>query len=156
LTAIIHDLRLNLLGLVLHGLCAMLASIGPLNQITSRIIAAAVEVHRALGPGLLESAYHTCLLYELRLADLTVKTQKRIPLVYKGIAMDCSYTLDWLIEDRVIGEIKSVERVLPVHEAQLMTQLKLAGKPVGLLLNFNVPVMKDGITRKLNRAALEV
>jgi GxxExxY protein len=134
----------------------MLASLGPINQITSRIIAAAIEVHRTLGPGLLESVYHTCLLYELRLAGLKVTSERRIPVVYKGIVMDCWYELDLLIEDMVIVEIKCLGVVLPVHEAQLMTQLKLANKPVGLLLNFNVPVMKDGITRKLNRQALNI
>lgn len=132
----------------------MLASIGSINLITSRIIAAAIEVHRTLGPGLLESAYHACLLYELHLGDLRVRSEKTIPIVYKGVTMSCSYQLDLLVEDSVIVEIKAVERVLPVHEAQLLTQLKMAGKPVGLLLNFNVPVMKDGIARKLNRAAM--
>lgn len=133
----------------------MLASLGPINQITSRIIAAAIEVHRTLGPGLLESVYHACLLYELRLAGLQVTSEKKMPVVYKGTVLDLSYVLDLLIEDKVIAEIKCVGVVLPVHEAQLMTQLKLANKPVGLLLNFNVPVMKDGITRKLNRQALD-
>jgi GxxExxY protein len=132
----------------------MLASIGPINQITSRIIAAAIEVHRTLGPGLLESVYHTCLLYELRLAGLRVESEKKIPVIYKGIVMDCAYDLDLLVEGNVIAELKCLSVVLPVHEAQLMTQLKLASQPVGLLLNFNVPVMKDGITRKLNRQAL--
>ena len=133
----------------------MLASLGPINQITSRIIAAAIEVHRTLGPGLLESVYHRCLLYELHLGALRVRSEKKIPVFYKGVPMDCSYELDLIVEDTVIVEIKSVEHVLPVHEAQLITQLKLAEKPVGLLLNFNVPVMKDGITRKLNRLAPE-
>jgi GxxExxY protein len=132
----------------------MLASLGPINLITSRIIAAAIEVHRTLGPGLLESVYHACLLYELRLAGLQVTSEKKIPVIYKGTVLDLSYVLDLLIEDTVIAEIKCLGVVLPVHEAQLMTQLKLANKPVGLLLNFNVPVMKDGITRKLNRQAL--
>lgn len=132
----------------------MLAPIGPLNQITSRIIAAAIEVHRILGPGLLESVYHACLGYELQLAGLAVKSQVKIPVVYKGVLMDCFYMPDLLVEDRVIVEIKSLELLLPVHEAQLMTQLKVANKPVGLLLNFNVPLMKEGITRKLNRVAL--
>ena len=133
----------------------MLAPLGPINQITSRIIAAAIEVHRTLGPGLLESVYHTCLLYELRLAGLQVESEKKIPVVYKGVLMDCSYILDLLVEGLVIVELKCLEMVLPVHEAQLMTQLKLANKGVGLLLNFNVPVMKDGITRKINPQALE-
>ena len=129
----------------------MLAPLGPINQITSRIIAAAIEVHRTLGPGLLESVYHVCLVYEL---DVNSKT--RIPVIYRGVALDCWYEPDLIVGNVVIVEIKSLAVVLPVHEAQLMTQLKLAGKPVGLLLNFNVPVMKDGITRKLNQAALEV
>jgi GxxExxY protein len=133
----------------------MLASLGPINQITSRIIAAAIEVHRNLGPGLLESVYHRCLVYELHLGALRVRSEKKIPVIYKGVAMDCSYELDLIVDDTVIVEIKSVAAVLPVHEAQLMTQLKLARKPVGLLLNFNVPIMKDGIARKLNQAALE-
>ena len=132
----------------------MLASIGPINQITARIIAAAIEVHRTLGPGLLESVYHACLLYELRLAGLKVESEKRIAVAYKGIVLDGSYVIDLLVEGVVIVEIKCLGLVLPMHEAQLITQLKLANKPVGLLLNFNVPVMKDGITRKLNRQAL--
>ncbi len=131
----------------------MLAVLGPVNQITSRIIAAAIEVHRTLGPGLLESVYHACLLYELRLAGLTVESQKKIPVVYKGITLDSYHVLDLFVEG-VIVEVKCLGVVLPVHEAQLMTQLKLANKPVGLLLNFNVQVMKDGITRKLNRQAM--
>ena len=134
----------------------MLASLGPINQITSRIIAAAIEVHRTLGPGLLESVYHTCLLYELHAAGLNVESEKKIPVIYKGIVMDCTYDLDLLVEGKVITELKCLTVVLAVHEAQLMTQLKLANKPVGLLLNFNVPVMKDGITRKLNRQALDL
>jgi GxxExxY protein len=134
----------------------MLAVLGPINAITSRIIKAAIEVHRALGPGLLEAVYFTCLVYELRASGLEVECERRLPVVYKGVKMaDCSYKLDLLVEDVVVVELKSVEHVLPVHEAQLLTQLKLAHKPVGLLLNFNVPVMKDGIRRLLNRAALE-
>ena len=134
----------------------MLAALGPINQITSRVIAAAIEVHRTFGPGLLESVYHACLLHELRLAGLKVESEKKIPIVYKGAVLDLWYVLDLLIDDKVIVEIKCVEVLLPVHEAQLITQLKLADKPVGLLLNFNVPVMKDGITRKLNRQALDI
>jgi GxxExxY protein len=133
----------------------MLAILGPVNQITSRIIAAAIEVHRQFGPGLLESVYVACLLYELRLGGLKVEAQKRIPVVYKGIVLDTCHVLDLLVEDLVVVEAKCLGVVLPVHEAQLMTQLKLANKPVGLLLNFNVPVMKDGITRKLNRQAID-
>jgi GxxExxY protein len=133
----------------------MLAALGPVNQITSAIIKAAIEVHRHLGPGLLESVYLTCLIYELRSAGLALESGKGLPLVYKGIPMDVSYKLDLRVEGTVIVEVKSVERVIPVHEAQLMTYLKLARCPVGLLLNFDVPVLKDGVRRILNRSALE-
>ena len=131
----------------------MLADLGPLNQITSRIIKAAIEVHRTLGPGLLESAYLACLLYELRLDGLEVQVERPFAIVYKGVHMDCFYKIDIIVEG-VVVELKCVEHVLPVHRAQLLTELKIANKPVGLLLNFNVPVMKDGVTRLLNRAAL--
>lgn len=133
----------------------MLANLGPINQITSRIIQAAIEVHRTLGPGLLESVYFACLVYELQLAGLKVECERSIPVIYKGVVMNCTYRLDLLVEGLVIVELKAIEKLLPVHEAQLLTQLKLAGKPAGLLLNFNVPLMKDGITRLLNRQALE-
>jgi GxxExxY protein len=131
----------------------VLADLGPLNQITSRIIKAAIEVHRTLGPGLLESAYLACLLYELRLDGLEVQVERPFAIVYKGVHMDCFYKIDIIVEG-VVVELKCVEHVLPVHRAQLLTELKIANKPVGLLLNFNVPVMKDGVTRLLNRAAL--
>ena len=133
----------------------MLAAIGPINQITSRIIQAAIEVHRQLGPGLLEAVYSTCLVYELQLAELKVECESTIPVIYKGVRMTCSYKLDVLVDGLVIVELKAIEKVLPVHEAQLLTQMKLAGKPAGLLLNFNVPLMKNGVTRLLNRQALE-
>jgi len=133
----------------------MLAPLASINQITSRIIQAAIEVHRTLGPGLLEAVYFACLVYELQLSGLKIECQRSIPVIYKGVRMDCSYRLDLLIEGLVIVELKAIEKVLPVHVAQLLTQLKLAGKPAGLLLNFNVPLMKDGITRLLNRQALE-
>jgi len=132
----------------------MLAALGAINQLTSRIIRAAIEVHRAFGPGLLEAVYFVCLVYELRRAGLKVECERKFPVIYKGVAMDCFYKLDVLVEDQVVVEIKAVECVLPVHEAQLLTQLKLANKPVGLLLNFNVPAMKEGIKRLLNRSAL--
>jgi GxxExxY protein len=132
----------------------MLATLGPINGVTSRIIKAAIEVHRAFGPGLLEAVYFSCLVYELRLSGLKVECERPFPVVYKGVKMDCSYEVDLLVEDVVVVELKCVEHVLAVHEAQLLTQLKLAHKPVGLLLNFNVPVMKDGIKRLLNRETL--
>jgi GxxExxY protein len=133
----------------------VLAALGPINQTTSRIIKAAIDVHRTLGPGLLEAVYFSCLLYELRTAGLKVECEKRLPITYKGVMMDCFYKLDLLVEDLVVVEIKVVEYLLAVHKAQLLTEMKLSGKPVGLLLNFNVPVMKDGVTRLLNRSALE-
>jgi GxxExxY protein len=133
----------------------MLASLGSLNDITSTIIKGAIEVHRQLGPGLLESVYTTCLLYELRLADLELEPNTAVPIIYKGVPMDVGYRLDLRVEQKVIVEVKAVEVVLAVHKAQLLTYLRLTGCAVGLLLNFNVPVMKDGITRLLNRTALE-
>jgi GxxExxY protein len=132
----------------------MLAALGPINHTTSRVIRGAIEVHRTLGPGLLEAAYFACLIYELRLDGLKVGCERPFAVVYKGVSMDCFYKIDLIVEDQIVVELKSLERVLPVHKAQLLTGMKLANKPVGLLLNFNVPVMKDGITRLLNRSAL--
>jgi GxxExxY protein len=133
----------------------VLANLGPINQITSRIIQAAIDVHRQLGPGLLESVYVACLVYELQLAGFKVECQIAIPVIYKGVKMECSFRLDLLIEGLVVVELKAIEKVLPVHDAQLLTQMKLAGEPAGLLLNFNAARMKDGITCLLNRQALE-
>ena len=133
----------------------MLAPLGPINDLTSRIIACAIEVHRVLGPGLLESVYASCLAYELQNAELKIECECSIPIVYKHLTLDKSFRLDALVNDIVIVETKAVEHVIPLHRAQLLTHMKLAKKPVGLLLNFNVPVMKQGITRLLNRAALE-
>ncbi|MGH9411577.1 MAG: GxxExxY protein [Vicinamibacterales bacterium] len=133
----------------------MLAPLGRINQITSQIISGAIEVHRALGPGLLEAVYAHCLASELRRGGMKIESELKIPVIYKGVAMDCVYKMDLLVEGLVVVEMKSVEIVLPVHRAQLLTELKLAAKPAGLLLNFNVPVLKDGITRLLNRAALQ-
>ena len=120
------------------------------NRLTWKIIACAIAVHRALGPGLLESAYVACLIVELRGRGLRVDVDVRVPLVYRGLKLDCAYILDMVVENTVVLEIKAILAVLPVHEAQLLTYLKLTGKPIGLLLNFNVPVMKDGVTRKIN------
>ena len=119
----------------------------PINQLTRQIIGAAIEVHRELGPGLLESAYEECLCHELRLRGLAFERQVPLPLVYKGAKLDCGYRIDVLVERRVVVEVKSVECVLPIHEAQLLTYLKLGGWRVGLLINFNVPLLKDGIRR---------
>ncbi|MBZ5495909.1 MAG: GxxExxY protein [Acidobacteriia bacterium] len=121
-----------------------------LNSITGDIIGAAIEVHRALGPGLLESAYVACLACALAERQLKVEQQKPLALVYRDIKMDCGYRLDLLVENRVIVEVKSVEYVLPVHKAQLLSYLRLADCRVGLLINFNVEVLKDGIYRIVN------
>src|SRR5918994_7622713 len=123
-----------------------------LNSITSAIIAAAIEVHRHLGPGLLESAYQACLVFELRQRGLQVEVEKALPLVYKGMRLDCGYRLDLVVNGKVIVDVKSVEELAPIHDAQLITYLRLANCQVGLLLNFNVPVMRQGIRRKVNKA----
>ena len=117
------------------------------NYFTGEIIGAAIEIHKALGPGLLESAYEECLCHEFTLRKLHFKRQHAIPLEYKGTKLDCGYRIDFLIEDLVILELKSVERLLPIHEAQLLTYLKLTDFDVGLLINFNVPVLRHGIKR---------
>jgi GxxExxY protein len=121
-----------------------------LNGITHGIIAAAIEVHRQLGPGLLESAYRECVCYELSQMGLTFTREVHLPLNYKGLKLDCSYRIDLLVEDAIVVELKSVEQTLPVHSAQLLTYLKASSKHVGLLINFNVPVVKDGIRRIVN------
>ena len=118
-----------------------------INQITETIIGAAIEVHRTLGPGLLESAYEECLCYELLLRDVSFQRQYPLPVDYKGHLFDCGYRLDILVENRVVVELKAVESLLHLHEAQLLTYLKLGGWYVGLLINFNVLVLKDGIRR---------
>lgn len=117
------------------------------SELTEKVIGCAIEVHKQLGPGLLESAYETCLAYELAKCGLAVERQKPLPLRYKEIEMDCGYRLDLVVEENLVVEIKAVEAILPVHEAQLLTYLKLSGISVGLLLNFNVSVMKNGIKR---------
>ncbi|HHN78929.1 MAG TPA: GxxExxY protein [Phycisphaerales bacterium] len=118
-------------------------------ELTERIIGAAIEVHRELGPGLLESTYEACLAHELLHLGVTFQTQVDTPIVYKGNPIDCGYRIDMLVDDKVIVELKSVETILPIHEAQLMTYLRLCGKRVGLLINFNVPRLKDGIMRRV-------
>jgi GxxExxY protein len=117
------------------------------DPLTEKIIGFAIEIHRHLGPGLLESAYEECLCLELRQAGLTLQRQLPLPLVYKSVRLDCGYRLDVVVERQVILEIKAVERILPVHEAQLLTYMKLSGIRTGLLLNFNAAVLKDGIRR---------
>ena len=119
-------------------------------EITEAIIKAAIEVHRALGPGLLESAYEECMCHELLLQGLSFERQLALPVVYKGHQLDCGYRLDLVVLNTVVVEIKAVEALLPIHEAQLLTYLKLGGWKVGLLLNFNVPLMKQGIKRMVH------
>jgi len=121
-----------------------------LNAITGKIIAAAIRVHRALGPGLLESAYEAWTAFELVQDGLRVEQQKPLPLIYREVKLDCGYRLDLLVEGEVIVEIKAMDSLAPIHEAQLMSYLKLSGCRVGLLINFNVTVLKDGIRRIVN------
>ena len=121
-----------------------------LNRITQTIIGAAIDVHKILGPGLLESAYEACLVYELLHSGIKVEQQKPLPLVYKQVSLDCGYRLDILVEEKVVVEIKSVDTLLPIHEAQLLSYLKLTGCKVGLLINFNVKVLTHGIIRRVN------
>ncbi len=118
-------------------------------DITDKIIGAAIEVHKILGPGLLESAYEKCLCYELNLRGLKFTCQTELPLFYKGTNLDCGYRLDIVVENAVILELKAVEQLLPIHEAQLMTYLKLSGHKVGFLINFNVPILKQGLIRRV-------
>jgi GxxExxY protein len=120
------------------------------NEITESVIGAAIEVHRQLGPGLLESAYEECLCYELSQAHIPFLRQVALPVSYKGIKLNCGYKMDLLVADTVVVEIKAVEGVLPVHASQVLTYLKLSGMRVGLLINFNVPVLKNGIKRVVN------
>ena len=121
-----------------------------INQLKSQIIGAAIEVHKTLGPGLLESAYEKCLCHELKLRRLSFENQKPLPLVFKGEELDCGYRLDIVVEDAIILELKSCEKIEPIHKAQLLTYLKLSGLRLGLILNFNVPAMRDGIVRIVN------
>jgi len=117
------------------------------DPVTHGIIGAAIEVHRELGPGLLESAYEACLVYELRLRGMNVKTQLPLPVFYKDVMLDCGYRLDLVVEDQVIVEIKSVKELAAIHEAQLLSYLKLSDCRRGLLINFNVKMLKNGIKR---------
>jgi GxxExxY protein len=120
------------------------------NELTERVIGACIEIHRALGPGLLESAYEECLCHELSLAEIKFERQKPLPVHYKNVKLDCGYRLDLVVEEKVIVELKTVETLMPIHEAQLLTYLKLSGLTLGLLVNFNVPMLKNGIKRIVN------
>jgi GxxExxY protein len=118
-----------------------------LDELTGKVIGAAIEVHKALGPGLLESAYAACLCRELDLRAIPYEKERPLPVDYKGIKLDCGYRLDLLVDNRLILELKTCESIQPIHEAQLLTYLKLTGIKTGLLINFNVPILKRGIKR---------
>ncbi len=120
-----------------------------LNELTEAIIGAAIAVHRELGPGLLESTYEACLVYELIDRGFRVERQKELPVIYRGVKIECGYRLDLIVEDKVVIELKAVDSVLPIHEAQLLSYLKLSGKRVGLLINFNVTQLIKGIRRRV-------
>jgi len=117
------------------------------DEITNAIIGAAIDVHRELGPGLLESAYEQCLCHELSLRSLIFARQVPLSVEYKGVRLDCGYKIDVVVEGLIVVELKTVDKLLPIHEAQLLTYLKLSNLQVGLLLNFNVPVLKNGLKR---------
>jgi GxxExxY protein len=121
-----------------------------LDEISRRIIGAAIEVHRHLGPGLLESAYEACLAYELRQIGLRVEQQRPLPVVYKDVTLDCGYRLDLVVEDSIVIEVKAVEQLARIHDAQLLSYLRLSGLRVGLLMNFHSRVLKDGLKRIVN------
>jgi GxxExxY protein len=120
-----------------------------INQITHDVIGAAIEVHRSLGPGLLESAYHECLCRELVLRGIPFERERPLPLQYKGVRLECGYRIDLLVAGLVVVEVKSIEAIAPIHEAQLLTYLRLGGWNVGLLINFNVVILKSGICRRV-------
>lgn len=121
-----------------------------LEKLTEEIIGAAIEVHRTLGPGLLESSYLRYFAYELRQRSMTCAAEVALPIKYKQVELDCGYRIDLIVDGTVVIELKAVESVVPVHLAQVITYLKLSGKPVGLLINFNVPLLKDEIRRLIN------
>jgi GxxExxY protein len=117
------------------------------DKVSREIIGAAIEVHKVLGPGLLESAYEKCLVYEIALKGLSFERQKAIPVIYKEVLIDCGYRLDLLVENKIIVELKTVEFLNPVHEAQILTYIKFSGIRTGLLINFNVTILKNGLRR---------
>jgi GxxExxY protein len=117
------------------------------SELTEIIIGAAIDVHKVLGPGLLESAYEECFCYELDLRGVLIERQKSLPLLYKGLVLDCGYRMDVVVERRVVVELKSIDKILPIHEAQLLTYMKLSGIRTGLLINFNVTILKEGLRR---------
>jgi len=121
--------------------------VDPRDSLTERVIGLAIEVHRGLGPGLLESAYEECLCFELKAAAISFARQVPLPVTYKTVRLECGYRMDLVVEQRLVIEMKTVERLLPVHDAQLLTYLKLSGMPTGLILNFNAAVLREGIKR---------
>ena len=121
-----------------------------INGITGKVIASAITVHKKLGPGLLESTYEACLAYEIASLGLRVERQKSLPVIYERVRLDCGYRLDLLIENIAIVELKAIDTILPVHKAQLLSYLRLSGYPVGLLINFHVRMLRDGISRIVN------
>ncbi|MCC6554606.1 MAG: GxxExxY protein [Polyangiaceae bacterium] len=125
-------------------------------ELSERVIGACMEVHRHLGPGLLESVYEHCLCHELSLMGLSFARQRPLPLSYKGVLLDCAYRMDVVVEEKLLVEIKAVDRPLPIYEAQVLTYLKLTGLGVGLLVNFNTPVLRDGIRRLARRGAEDI
>ncbi len=127
-----------------------------LNALTSRVIAAGIEVHRALGAGLLESAYRACMVMELRHKGLGVVVEKKLPVIYRDVPVHCAFRVDLIVSGRVLVELKCVEQFAPIHHAQLLTYLRLTGCPMGLLMNFQVPVLKAGIRRVLNTSPFVV
>lgn len=122
-----------------------------INELTEKVIGAAMEVHRALGPGPLESAYETCLARELAMQGIAFEQQVELPVVYRGVPLSCGYRLDFLVEGELILELKAAEELLPIHEAQILTYLKLSDKRIGLLINFNVALLKQGLRRIVNQ-----
>jgi GxxExxY protein len=121
-----------------------------LNALSYQIIAAAIEIHSKLGPGLLESVYRTCMIHELRSAGMHVAAEKSVPIYYKGEILDGCYRIDVLVNDSIILELKAVDQILPVHRAQLLSYLRLTGKPLGLVINFHVPKLVEGVCRMIN------
>jgi GxxExxY protein len=121
------------------------------DELTDKVIGSCIEIHRCLGPGLLESAYEECLSYELAQAGFGFERQRPLPVSYKSVKLDCGYRLDFVVGGELIVELKSVETILPIHEARLLTYLKLSRLPLGLLINFNVPVLKQGLKRMVNK-----
>ena len=130
-----------------EGKQGTMMEVDQINRITGRIIGAAIEVHRCVGPGLLESTYQACLAHELRQQGLDVEREKELPVVYKGVTLDCGYRIDLLVVHTVIVELKAVQELTAIHEAQILSYLKLSGCPVGLLINFNVRQLTEGIKR---------